>query len=220
MPQMKAANKLNPFDNPALAKGYEAWYETPGRRADRLEKTLLRWLLAHFSSVHTLLEVGCGTGHFTRWFKEQGLQATGLDISAPMLVEANRLSKLPYVRGDALDLPFPSGGFDVVALITTLEFVPDPVLALTEALRVARYGLILGVLNHQSILGRQLRREGEPVWEKARFFKLAELVQEVRKAAAETVTIAWQTTLWPVWPGMLPLPWGGFIGMAVQRRQM
>ena len=143
---------------------------------------------------------------------------TGLDISSPMLEEAKHLNTLQCVRGDALALPFPSGGFDVVALITTLEFVPDPILALTEALRVARYGLILGVLNRQSVLGRQLKREGGPVWEAARFFKLEELVQEIRQAAAEMVTITWRTTLWPIWPGMLPLPWGGFIGMAVQRR--
>ena len=212
------ANSLIPFDNPTLVDGYEAWYETAGRRADHLEKTLLRWLLTHFSSVHTLLEVGCGTGHFTSWFRKQGLQASGLDISALMLAEAGQLNRLPYVRGDALALPYSSGDFDIVALITTLEFVSDPVLALTEALRVAQHGLILGVLNRQSILGRQLKREGGTVWEAARFFKLAELVQEVRQAAGETVTIAWRTTLWPIWPGMLPLPWGGFIGMAVQRR--
>jgi ubiquinone/menaquinone biosynthesis C-methylase UbiE len=212
------ANSMNPFENPALVKGYEAWYETTGRRADRQEKAILRWLLTFFSPVHSLLEVGCGTGHFTRWFKEQGLQTTGLDTSAPMLIKASHFDKLQYVRADAFTLPFPGDSFDIVALITTLEFVPDPVLALVEALRVARCGLTLGVLNRHSILGRQLKREGGPVWEAARFFSLAELFQAVRRAAGETVAIVWRTTLWPVWPGMLPLPWGGFIGMAVQKR--
>jgi ubiquinone/menaquinone biosynthesis C-methylase UbiE len=211
---------VNPFNDPALVEGYETWYETAGRRADRLEKALLCWLLTRFSSPRTILEVGCGTGHFTRWFKEQGFQASGLDISALMLEKARHLDSLPYMRGDALALPFSWGSFDVVALITTLEFVPDPVQALTEAMRVAQYGLILGVLNHQSILGRQLGREGGPIWRAARFFKLAELVQEVRRVAGEAVTITWRTTLWPVWPGMLPLPWGGVIGMAVLRTRL
>lgn len=210
--------RVNPFDNPAVVDGYEAWYETAGRRADRQEKALLRWLLSRFPGAKTILEVGCGSGHFTRWFGTQRVQAVGLDASALMLAEARRLDGLPYVRGDALALPFPDRGFDIVALITALEFVPDPALALAEALRVARSGLILGVLNRHSLLGRQLKRAGGPVWEAARFFSPAELSQAVRLASKETLAVDWRTTLWPLGPGMLPLPWGGFIGMAVQRR--
>jgi len=206
----------NPFINPTIVAGYEAWYETSGRRADGLERALLKRLLAGFSPVHTLLEVGCGTGHFTRWFGEQGLQAMGLDLSPPMLAEAVRLGNLPYVQGDALALPFPAGAFDLVALITTLEFVPDPVQALSEAIRVARHGLILGVLNRQSLLAWRRKRSGEALWQMARFFRPAELVRLVQQAAAgKRVKIVWRTTLWPLWPGELPLPWGGFIGMAV-----
>lgn len=209
---------MNPFADPALVDGYEGWYETTGRRADHLEKALLQWLLSHFPEANTLLEVGCGTGHFTRWFRSQNLQAVGLDASAPMLAEARRLDGLSYVQGDALALPFPDRGFDIVALITALEFVPDPTLALAEALRVSRFGLILGVLNRQSLLGRQLKRTGGPVWEAARFFSPAELSRAVRLASEDALAVDWRTTLWPLWPGMLPLPWGGFIGMAVQRR--
>ncbi|HIP96331.1 MAG TPA: class I SAM-dependent methyltransferase [Anaerolineae bacterium] len=206
----------NPFTNPTIVAGYEAWYETSGRWADSLEKALLRRLLASFSRTHTLLEVGCGTGHFTRWFGEQGLQAMGLDLSSPMLAEAVRLGNPLYVQGDALALPFQAGTFDLVALITTLEFVNDPVQALSEATRVARHGLILGVLNRQSLLAWQRKRSGESLWQMARFFTPAELVRLVQQAAAgKRVKIVWRTTLWPVWPGELPLPWGGFIGMAV-----
>ena len=31
------APPTDPFINPALVSGYEAWYEAKGRRADRLE---------------------------------------------------------------------------------------------------------------------------------------------------------------------------------------
>ena len=206
----------NPFTNPTIVAGYEAWYETSGRRADGLEKALLKRLLAGFSRAHTLLEVGCGTGHFTRWFGEQGLQVMGLDLSSLMLAEAVRLGSFPYVQGDALALPFPAGAFDLVALITTLEFITDTVQALSEATRVARHGLILGVLNRQSLLAWRRERSGEALWQMARFFTPAELVRLVQQAAAGTrVKIVWRTTLWPGWPGELPLPWGGFIGMAV-----
>ena len=206
---------VNPFADPAMVVGYETWYETTGRRADRLEKSLLKRLLAGFPPTSTLLEVGCGTGHFARWFGEQGLRVTGLDLSTAMLAEALRLDSLSCVHGDALALPFPTGAFDLVVLITTLEFVPHPAVVLAEALRVARHGLILGVLNRQSRLGRQLKRKGGGVWEAARFFTPAELVGLVGHAAAgRRVQVLWRTTLWPVWPGALPLPWGGFIGLA------
>ena len=206
----------NPFADPAIVAGYEAWYQTTGRRADRLEKTLLRRLLTGFSGSSTILEVGCGTGHFTRWFSEWGLQAAGLDLSQPMLVEAIRLGNSSCVRGDGLALPFPTDAFDLVAMITTLEFTPNPAHALAEALRVARCGLILGVLNRQSGLGRQLRRAGGPIWEAARFFTPAELVHLVRRAADERqMKVLWRTTLWSLWSKPLPLPWGGFIGVAV-----
>jgi len=209
---------LNPFDNPALAESYEAWYENPGLRADRLEKTLLQRLLAGFPAAHTLLEVGCGTGHFTRWFEAQGLQAVGLDISTPMLAEAVRLGSPSYVQGDALSLPFSNNALDIVALITTLEFIPEPDPALAEAFRVARYGIILGVLNRQSVLGWQRKQEGGPVWEVARLFRPAELVKIVRKAVGDSMELIWRTTLWSITSRSLALPWGGFIGMAVQKR--
>lgn len=157
----------NPFADSATVASYEAWYQTTGRRADRLERALLGRLLTDFPGASTVLEVGCGTGRFTRWFKEGSLQAVGLDLSRPMLVEASRLGSRPCVCGDGMVLPFSGGAFDLVALVTTLEFMPDPVQALTEALRVARCGLILGVLNRQSVLGRQLKREGGPIWEAA-----------------------------------------------------
>lgn len=206
----------NPFTNPTIVAGYEAWYETGGRRADRLEKALLKRLVAGFSRARTLLEVGSGTGHFARWFGEQGLQVMALDLSPPMLAEAVRLASPPCVQGDALALPLRAGAFDLVALITTLEFVTDPVQALREATCVARQALILGVLDQQSPLAWRRKRSGEPLWQEARFFTPAELVRLVQQAAAgKPVKIVWRTTVWPVWPGQLPLPWGGFIGMAV-----
>ena len=47
-------------------------------------------------------------------------------------------------------------------------------------------------------------------------FTPTELMHLVHRAAVGRPTeIIWRTTLWPVWSGVLPLPWGGFVGMAV-----
>jgi ubiquinone/menaquinone biosynthesis C-methylase UbiE len=150
----------NPFTDPELVKGYEGWYRSAGRRVDRLEKRLPKVLLDRFPRADEILQVGCGTGHFARWMSWRDFRAVGLDSSAAMLAEAKRLEGGLYIAGDALDLPFGSNSLDLVILITTLEFIQDPIRALIEAHRVARKGLILGVINRRSRLGRQLRSKG------------------------------------------------------------
>jgi SAM-dependent methyltransferase len=212
-----------------VAAHYEAWYETPeGRRADELEKAVLGRLLRGFSRPGTVLEVGCGTGHFSRWLGDQGLAAVGLDLSPAMLAEAQVLDAGPLVRANARRLPFADGAFDLVAFITTLEFLEQPREALTEALRVARRGLLLGVLNRCSLLGLQRRLADlfrPSVYDAARFYGVGELKRLLRLVARDVLSlprgekarIVWRTTLlprwWP-WP-QARLPWGGFIGMVL-----
>lgn len=208
----------NPFQDTALARHYEQWYAGAGRRADAQEKALLGRLLRSFPDAHTVLEVGCGTGHFTRWMAENGLETVGLDASRPMLIEARRYGGSNYVIGEASALPVADRSFDLVALVTTLEFVSNPGRALAEAARVARQGVLLGVLNRCSLLALRHRVSRKSLWQSARFFGPGELRDMAVQAARTRIReIVWRTTLWPI-PGVsdLHLPWGGFIGMAVR----
>ena len=208
-----------------IAPYYEGWFETPeGKRADRLEKALLERLLALLEPPGTLLEVGCGSGHFSRWLAGRGWQVVGLDLSAPMLAEARARSRLPLVQGDALALPFSPASFEVVALITTLEFLPSAEDALAEAWRVARRGLLLGVLNRLSPIAWLRRLQGRlrpTVYNAARFYRPAELVRLVRRTAGCPLTLRWSTTLWPRWLPLEggPLPGGAFIALAARREE-
>jgi SAM-dependent methyltransferase len=213
------------FDE-SVAAHYEAWYETPeGQRADELEKAVLSWLLRGFSRPESVLEIGCGTAHFTRWLSDQGLAATGLDLSAAMLAEARVLDGVPLVQGDARRLPFADGAFDLTALVTTLEFLERPRESLAEALRVARRGVVLGVLNRWSVLGLQRRLAGlfrRTVYDGARFYGVGELKHLATEGCTRSVAggkarVIWRTTLFPRgWPwAQARLPWGGFIGMAL-----
>jgi SAM-dependent methyltransferase len=134
-----------------------------------------------------------------------------------MLMDASKRSNDVYLEADALHLPFADSAFDIVALVTALEFIADPCRALSEAMRVTQKGLLLGVLNRRSWLGYQLKHSGEPIWNTARFYSPAELIELVRQVSGgHSLDIAWRTTLWPLWPGALPLPFGGFIGMLVK----
>jgi SAM-dependent methyltransferase len=208
----------DPFADPGAAAGYEEWYEGEGRAADRLERGLLGWLLAGFPRAHSTLEIGTGTGHFARWLGGQGWQVVGLDRSAPMLAEAARRGGVALVRGGAAALPFAAGSFDVTLLVTTLEFLSDPGGALREAARVARGGIVLGVLNRWHPLAWRRKRSGLPLWRDVRFYSPPELAGALRRAlgvlARHTI---WRTTLLPhPWPyPWSRLPTGAFIGVRV-----
>jgi ubiquinone/menaquinone biosynthesis C-methylase UbiE len=138
-----------------------------------------------------------------------------------MLEQACLRNGMSYLQGDARALPFENQRFDLVALITTLEFVDDPVRVLREAMRVARQGFLLGVLNRQSLLEyMRLLRGQRPAGVLAQAYRLSveELKRRVRRAAdTRSVRITWRTALFP---GRFPpcatwLPWGEFLGMSV-----
>jgi ubiquinone/menaquinone biosynthesis C-methylase UbiE len=203
------------------AKRYEAWFSTPfGGRADRVEKLILRGLLEDFAESHSLLDVGCGTGHFTEWFADRGLSAVGLDWSPSVLTFArDRRPDIPFLLGDATSLPFGDSSFDVVVLITVLEFVHSPEAVLQEAGRVARHGLLLGVLNSLSpvALWRRVRRA--EAYRRARFFSPGQLERLLRiSLGPRPIAIRRQTGLYPAhWlDHCTALPFGAFTGLSVR----
>ncbi len=69
-PGANADPHVNLFLEPKLAARYERWYSGPGRHADELKKGLLRKMLHRLADVRTILEIGCGTGNFTRWMRD------------------------------------------------------------------------------------------------------------------------------------------------------
>lgn len=212
------AEAANPYFDRSLVDEYEAWYEGPGRRADQLEKSLMLRLLDWIDDGQTMLDIGSGTGHFTRFFNSVGLQVVGLDISLPMHHEAARLGSPSSILGDAHRLPFADRTFDLVTIITTLEFVTSPSRVLEEAARVARRGLLIGALNRASLLGHRRRSAADAPWISAKLLTVSQLRKYIATACEhEQYSLTWQTTLWPGLSTALRLPWGGgFIGMAVR----
>lgn len=94
-----------------------------------------------------VLDVGCGTGEITARLAEAYPQATfvGVDLEEPHLARAGRRcapfgSRVRFEVGDALDLRFSDGSFDLAVCRHLLQAVPDAARVLSEIRRVLRPG--------------------------------------------------------------------------------
>lgn len=139
------------------AASYDQWYDTPrGRWIGRREAALILSRLQPRSG-ESLLDVGCGTGYFTRALAAslQGAVA-GVDLS-PERVEYARgrdPGRASYAVADARALPYPDASFDLVMSIASLCFIDDEAAAIREAVRVSRRRVAFGLLNRHSLLWR------------------------------------------------------------------
>jgi SAM-dependent methyltransferase len=137
------------------AGAYEAWYQTPrGAWIGDVEFGLLRRLLRPVAG-ESLLDVGCGTGHFTRRYAALGnLSVVGLDPNTSWVdfARARCTGAEQYCVGRAETLPFLNQSFDFSISVTALCFVDDPRRAIREILRVTRKRFAIGLLNRRSVL--------------------------------------------------------------------
>jgi ubiquinone/menaquinone biosynthesis C-methylase UbiE len=206
-------------------KNYEYFYQTKYKRADRLEKNLLTKLLDTLGHAEKLLEVGCGTGHFTRWIDSMGLESYGLDLSHLMLGEARKLwPNGALLRGESIHLPFKDKSFDVVAFITCLEYMPNIAKVVNEATRVSRKGVIIGLMNKWSLptMRRiiQIKMGKNPYYKNVRFYSIFDIQHVLKEVLNDRYTICfWSTTVFPKIFGdgeSALLPFGAFLGIAVK----
>ncbi len=118
----------------------------------RLEYSLLAQLV-NPRIGETLLDIGCGTGHFSRRFRNAGLSVIGVDPDQPSLVFARKtFPEVGYIGGNALALPFSDRAFDHTIAVTSFCFIQQPEAALGELLRVSKKSVVLGLLNRSSLL--------------------------------------------------------------------
>lgn len=130
------------YDRMNLLMTFGQWRYWQWRLRRRLEAIGVRGARA--------LDVACGTGEITAMLARAVGPAghvTGLDFSAGMLAVARQRvrrlgleDRVRLVEGDALELPFPDGSFDVVTMGFALRNVADIDRALREMARVTRPG--------------------------------------------------------------------------------
>jgi SAM-dependent methyltransferase len=92
-----------------------------------------------------VLDVGCGTGWFSRELEGAGARVVALDIGVHLLEKVAGKCGAARVAGDACRLAFPAGTFDVVVSSECIEHTIDPRLALAEMCRVLKPGGVLVV---------------------------------------------------------------------------
>lgn len=170
----------------SIPAAYDAWYQSArGSWIGQQEFSILLKLFTP-KAGQSLLDVGCGTGYFSQRFQQSGLQVTGLDPDVAMIeFAASKESQVEYIEGGALALPFADNSFDYCSAITSLCFIADPEKAISEMLRVSRYGVILGLLNRHSLL--HVLKKNSIGYQGARWDTVSEIKKWI-KPALKTIT--------------------------------
>ena len=106
-----------------------------------------RWLARAVSATaDTVLDLACGSGAMSRELARPGRTVVGLDLSEHELVLAAERSAGPWIRADALHLPFRDGSVDVVTSSLGLVVVQPLAQVLAEVARVLRPGGVLAAI--------------------------------------------------------------------------
>jgi SAM-dependent methyltransferase len=167
------------FDFGPLAEDYENWYSTPGGQAnDRIQQDDVRKLLGPASTGDRLLDAGCGTGHWSRFFQSLGYEVHGIDISENMIhVAKQNVPECTFEIASACSLPYEDASFEIVASMAMLEFTTAPIIALREMVRCVKPGgkLLIGMLNRLAPLNQDRISRGDEPYASGRLFSPHEL---------------------------------------------
>lgn len=106
----------------------------------------------NLTAGHRVLDVACGSGNTALAAARKSNQVTGLDLVEALVERAKARTEVEgfeveYVTGDAEDLPFDDGAFDVVLSTFGVMFAPNQENAASELVRVCKPGGRIGLAN-------------------------------------------------------------------------
>jgi demethylmenaquinone methyltransferase/2-methoxy-6-polyprenyl-1,4-benzoquinol methylase len=89
----------------------------------------------------SILDIAAGPGSSSEPLQQAGADVVALDFSEGMLAQGRKVRpKLTFVKGDALQLPFPDHHFDLTTISFGIRNTNDYEKALREAYRVTKPG--------------------------------------------------------------------------------
>jgi len=148
---------MNVFIKREIANSYDNYYQSDfGKKIDKIEKNIIDSLIKDIPKGE-MLELGCGTGHWSDFFSRKGFNLTAIDISNAMLnIAKNKKINAKFEIANSQNLPFNNKSFQIISSITMLEFVDNQDKVISEIHRVLKKSgwLILGCLNENSIIGK------------------------------------------------------------------
>lgn len=129
------------------ARARATWMGGDYQRVARLTETAANEFVARLrlKPGTKVLDVACGSGNLAIPAAKAGAVVTGIDI-APNLLDQARVRAadealdIRFEEGDAEDLPFEEGAFDVVLSMFGAMFAPRPDVVAGELTRVCRQG--------------------------------------------------------------------------------
>lgn len=170
---------MNPFNETDVAKQYDEFYQSEfGKQIDQLEKAAVEKILSNIPKC-TMLELGCGTGHWTAFFAEHGFSIVAIDPAKAMLdiAQSKNIPNTTFIETSAEQIPYCFDSFQLTAAITVLEFTANPEKVLHEIHRVTKNKghVLVGCLNPNSILFKN--KSENSVFKHAKFFTKSEFIQ-------------------------------------------
>jgi len=160
-----------------VAGFYDDWYSHPqGRQVFKAELKALESLIPDSGLG---LEVGAGTGVFAESLTDEDRTIICLDPSGAMLAKAKE-RKMPAIMGVGEHIPVTEGAVGFAYMVTTLEFLEYPVVALKQVRETTKKDapLVIMFINADSAWGSLYRRigaKGDPVFRYARLRSLSEV---------------------------------------------
>ena len=126
-------------------------YHLIGTQIAIVSELLIEALDLH--STERVLDVATGSGNAAMAAARRGCAVVGLDFVPALLIRARRRTEADgleadFVAGDAEDLPFDDGSFDVVSSVFGAMFAPDQDKTASELARVCRPGGRIGLVAH------------------------------------------------------------------------
>ena len=178
------------FNFDLVAGQYDSYYKSDfGKEIDRIEKSIIRNYLNEIT-VKSLVELGCGTGHWTEFFSDLGFSIKAIDISKEMLAfaMAKNIKNADFQLGDMQNIDFPDESVENIIAITSIEFVVNREKVIREIYRVLKPGgyFICAGLNDYSPFWND--KKEDTVYKNANFLNVDDLKQMMAKFGNPKIT--------------------------------